>query len=145
MVIPKQNRKRQWIAAQTQHNLQDLCACVAIQMTSGPTFLFRSSELVLEQWFGFLRGQFTSSQMRCRDFLHASAKKCLQQKLNLKNNPPRLNPKYDESPGEAVTDVEFSQCAERALNSALKLMAVCTECLGQISQMSQDESLVGSR
>ena len=60
-----------WLPWQTQDNLQELCALTAISTMGLPGNLAwspsRSTEIALETFFGSLRSQFRSSQMRCRD------------------------------------------------------------------------------
>ena len=126
---------RLWLAPQTQQNLQELCGCICIQTTTledGQLFApFRSTELVLEQWFGYLRGQFCSSQFRTRDFLHASSKKSFQTVTKLNKKGPKMSDKVTCA-SKVVSDSDFIECCERALTSSLRLMAVCTEHLGKV-------------
>ena len=130
----KVSKTRVWLAKKTQTHLQELCGCIVIQFTTldQPWLPWRASELVLEQYFGFVRGQFQTSQFRTRDYIHASAKKAWQCKSRLKSNPPALTPDFPPEAWKAVSDTEFALCAERALSSALRLMAVCSEHLGPI-------------
>ena len=129
--IPK---SRLWLAHQTQANLQELSGCIAIACISKPDHLdwlpFRSSELPLEQWFGWLRKQFPNSQFRARDFCHASARKTFQQFQKIKSMSTTWSPQMPKSLEDAVSDEEYIQCADRALTSALKLMSACCEHLG---------------
>ena len=121
---------RVWLPKVTQTNLQELAGCVAIQVCSldgQQHFMpWRSSELVLEQYFGFMRGQYQSSQFRTRDYLHSSAKKCYVTLNQLKGGGAVL---ADDAPSMhgPVSDDQFIEVAERSLTSALRLMAVCSE------------------
>lgn len=126
------SKDRFWIARQTQRNLQELCACCAIQVTSvnGPYAPWSSTELKLEQYFGHLRGQFANSQFRTRDYLHASAKKSYQTLLKMQHQSPTLQENLPKRVEKPLSDETFIACSERALNSALRLMAACSEFLG---------------
>ena len=126
------SKDRFWIAKQTQRNLQELCACCAIQVTSvnGPDAPWSSTELKLEQHFGHLRGQFANSQLRTRDYLHASAKKSYQTLLKMQHQSPTLQENLPKRVEKPLSDETFIACSERALNSALRLMAACSEFLG---------------
>ena len=125
-------RSSTWLPKQTHDCLQELCGLTCIQIMGLPGDLawhpWRSSELPLEHHFGGLRGQFTSHQMRARDFLFADSKKMWQTLKRLKGSPDPHNPDF-ECP-QAPTDEEFVSAATRALSSALQLMACCSQQLG---------------
>ena len=133
----REAKGRLWIAKITQNNLQELCGCVVIAATSlgeDETWCpWRSTELVLEQHFGHLRQQFSSSQFRCRDFAHASAKRAWQTLTRQKHEGWSLSPELPKNKQRAVSDEEYITCAERALTAALRLMAVCTQPHGLIT------------
>ena len=97
------SRDRYWIAKQTQRHLQELCACCAIQVTSvnGLYAPWSSTELMLEQFFGQLRGQFANSQFRTRDYLHASAKKSYQTLLTMQRETPMLQDNLPLNPNKS--------------------------------------------
>ena len=117
-----------WLHKLTHKNLQFLCGVLAIAVCSldvGVPFVpHRSSELLLEQFFGYLQSQYASSQMTIRDYIHASAKKMRQTSLRMKRDPPQPSHVQAHS---AITDDEFAACAQKALNSAVKLMACCSD------------------
>ena len=124
-----------WIHAVTHRNLQDLCGCVAIATTSLPGDLdwmpWRSTEMQLEEYFGYLRGQMASAQLTVRDYLHCSARKAFhfqqkQQRKDAAADAPSHG--YDKSSRfSAVTNEEFHATAQAALDAALALMSSCTE------------------
>ena len=120
-----------WIPGQTHTNLQELCGMVAIAAMGLPGdmewFPGRSSELPLEQWFGSLRSQFASSQMRARDYLHAGAKKMYQTMVKIKDGCAPF--RSEIVCPKAVTEEEFVVCARQALQSAVRLMVCSTEFL----------------
>ena len=127
------SKNQLWLPRQTHSNLQHQCGFIAIACASlpedTPWFPWRSSELPLEQWFGYLRGQYSSSQMRARDFLHASARKMHQTYMRFTTARHKMGTPIACSPCVAASDAEFADCADRALKSALKLMAICSEFL----------------
>lgn len=118
-----------WLPYQTQDNLQELCALTAISTMGLPGNLAwspsRSTEIALETFFGSLRSQFSSSQMRCRDYVHAGAKKMHQSMTKIKDGC-EVHPHASSCPAP-VTDEEFAVIAERALASAVQLMACSCE------------------
>lgn len=122
-----------WLAPQTHECLQSLCAlvCIAAMGLPGnmPWCPHRSSELPLEQFFGSLRKQFSSSQMRMRDYMYA-ATRCMFEAQNKAKNGCLL---HDDGHAFAqpVCEEAFARCAERALTSATKLMACSSEPLDQ--------------
>ena len=74
-----------WIHRTTQRNIQDLCGLIAIAVTSLPDMDYlphRSTEITLEQFFGYLRSQMPSPQLTVRDYLHASARRMPPMLLN---------------------------------------------------------------
>ena len=105
--------------------LRLLCTSV-----NGPYAPWSSTELKLEQHFGHLRGQFANSQLRTRDYLHASAKKSYQTWLKMQHQSPTLQENLPKRVEKPLSDETFIACSERALNSALRLMAACSEFLG---------------
>ena len=116
-----------WLAAQTHNQLQELCGLSVIAACGLPGdqayHPWRSSELPLEQFFGSLRNQFGSSQMRCRDYLHASAKRMYQ---SMRKNHDGCTQHDPEAPlQKAVSDGEFVAIAKSALQSAIHLTACC--------------------
>ena len=121
-----------WLAPQTHECLQSLCGlvCIAAMGLPGdmPWCPQRATELGLEHHFGALRKQFNSSQMRCRDYLFASAK--IMAQVQAKGKQGFLVHDDARSFPQPVSDAEFQQCAQRALPAALKLMACCSEPLG---------------
>ena len=82
-------------------------------------------------WFGGLRGQFSSAQMRTRDYAQASARKQLQTLKKIESEGIHTHDagNYEVYPN-AVTEEEFASCADRALVSAVKLAACSCEFLG---------------
>ena len=121
----KVSKTRLWLPVQTQKNFQELCGAVAIQTTSVDSswLSWRSTEIPIETHFGELRRQFSTSQFRVRDFLHAQAKKGLVTKRKQLERTPQA-PANVEPP---CSETEFVEIAEQALTSALRLMAVCAE------------------
>ena len=114
-----------WIHSTTQANMQQLIGLTLIQRTSldGPYHPSRSSELPLEQYFGYLRKQFASSAMTCRDYIHAAARTMNQTSSRMAKDAPHRLPCVAANP---VSDAEFRLCADRAMTAALELMAVCS-------------------
>ena len=112
----------------TKKNLEELCGFVAIQCCTLPgAFVWRpfsSTELPIEQFFGLVRSQFTSSQVGVRDYLYASSivSRQFQAKIE-KNTGDCLHPR---TCGSAVTDAEFREIADRALLHSARLMAACS-------------------
>ena len=127
-------KRKVWIPHQTMTHLQELCGCIVIQSTTldQEVLPWRSSELTLEQYFGYCRGQFQSSQFRTRDYLQASVQKAYQTLHRMKNEPPAFTPDLPTS-FQPVTDKEFCLCADRAVSAAARLMSSCCECLGLVT------------
>jgi hypothetical protein len=121
-----------WLPYQTHDNLQELNALVAITVLGLPGSLdwnpHRSTEIPLESFFGTLRSQFASSQMRCRDYLQAQAKSHFATMQKIKDGVQPHNP--DACCPEAVSETDFVACSKRALGAALSLMACSCEQLG---------------
>ena len=117
-----------WLHRVTQTNVQQLVGMITVACASvgpdSPWYPWRSSELPLEQWFGYLRGQFPSSQMTIRDFLYAAGRKMQQTSCRLSKQPPQ---RIRSNTTEAISDAEFAMCAKRALQAALDLMASCSD------------------
>ena len=128
-----QPKTRLWLAKVTQNNIQELAGCIAISCTSlgegEPWLPWRSTELAIEQHFGHIRSQFSSSQFRCRDYANASARRAWRTLTKQKQEPLRLTEQMPQHLHKAVTDDEFVEAADRALTSALRLMSVCSRCL----------------
>ena len=133
-----QSKDRCWLHHATHNNLQQLSGCLAIACSAYPDSLpfkpWYSTELVLEEWFGSLRHQFKSSQMTVRDYLHASARqmkshlqRCsdLQEGRILKSSSKMADPLPESTMFKAVSEKEFQECADRALEGALSLMSCC--------------------
>ena len=125
-------RCTRWIAKQTHDNLQELTVLAAISLMGLPGDMvwnpWRNNELGLETFFGQLRGQFSSSQMRARDYLHASAKTQFQTLHKLKKNGCQLHAPDLPCP-QAASEDDFKACAKKALGNALHLMACSSESL----------------
>ena len=126
------NRNSMWLSPQTHENMQSLCGLVSSQVMGLPGDLpwcpWRSSELPLEQWFGSLRCQYASSQMRARDYMHA-ATKCMYRSQRRFKDGCQAHPGLADCP-QPVSEEEFTDCAKKALSSALKLMACSCESFG---------------
>ena len=132
------SKQKCWLHHHTHNNLQQLSGCVAISCSSYPDSLpfkpWCSTELCLEEYFGSLRNQYKSAQMTVRDYIHAS---CRQMKRTLSRcaalqdgkipltSDQRSAPLPDSRLYKAVTEEEYRQCADRALDGALNLMACC--------------------
>ena len=117
----------------TIRNMKDLAGCVAIQSVALPDgYHWRPhgmTELPIEQHFGMLRAQFTSAQMSTRDYIRASAR-CAEQYVRKLRNSGSSNSSDVRFPVEEdkrLTDQEFSEAGRRAFNSALELMAICSD------------------
>eukprot|EP00435_Cladocopium_sp_Y103_P008877 s3687_g2.t1 len=110
-----------WLPYQTH----ELCGLIAISVMGLPGHLAwvpsRSTEIALETFFGSFRSQFSSSQMRCRDYIHAGAKRMHQIMSGIKDGC-EVRPHASSCPAP-VTEDEFVTIANRALASAIRLMA----------------------
>ncbi|CAE7660477.1 unnamed protein product [Symbiodinium sp. CCMP2592] len=116
-----------WLHKTTQGNLQQLAGLVSIAcctLVPGTAWLpWRSTELHLEQFFGYLRSQYSSSQMSMRDYLYASSRQMQQTSMRLKHNPPQPVAYKAEA---SVSAEEYAACARRALDAALLLTECCS-------------------
>lgn len=123
-----------WLAPQTHTHLQELNASMAAALMSFPTdaeFLpHRQTELPLEAWFGSLRRQFQSSQMRTRDYCFAAAKQMFKSMKTITKNGScswRDQQPPDEVYFQPVSEEAFVERAARSMSSAVKLMACCSQ------------------
>ena len=118
-----------FIPAMTMKNMMELAGFIVIQCMSVPEgYAFRpwaSTELPIEQFFGLVRGQFSSAQVSVRDFLYSSTIVARQYQSHLQKATEADVIRPD--PGQkAVTDVEFRQLAEQSLKAAVKLVHHCS-------------------
>lgn len=120
-------KSSRWIAPQTHKNLCELCALICIQVMGLPGNMphlpWRSSELPLEQHFGFLRRQYTTAQLRTRDYIQSLAKQMWATSKKMKDSK-HLDVAGATFP-QALSEDEFCTCASKALASSIKLMAAC--------------------
>lgn len=112
----------------TIRNMKELAGCVAIAAMAIPDGYayrpFRMNELPIEQHFGALRGQFSSSQMSVRDFVTASANSA--RKAVAKQS--KTGKESVHIPQEkALSHEEFQQCADRAFSAAISLMEMSSD------------------
>ena len=129
----------------TLHNLQQLRGCIAISATSESSvqLMHRCTELPLEQWFGFLRTQYTSSQITVRDYLHAASKKMYQFSQRLSKDGSSQVPLQSGRPfmpavPERPWTVHCSQCcADETVPALLKKYVAFSS--GQLQAFSADE------
>lgn len=129
-----------WLPHQTHDNLQELNVLMAIATLGLPQNLdwnpHRSTELPLEIHFGTLRSHFASSQMRCRDYLQAQAKRHFATKQKIAEGCEPRNP--DPCCPAPVSEDEFVACSKRASGAALSLMACSCAQLGFASDAATD-------
>eukprot|EP00438_Fugacium_kawagutii_P027779 Skav220634 [mRNA] locus=scaffold112:439052:442517:- [translate_table: standard] len=114
----------------TIRNLKDLVGGVAIMAYTLPAgYCFRPwsmCELPIEEFFGMLRGQFTSSQMSTRDYLRASAR-CSEQTVRKLASKGSDFARAPATTDRKLTEEEFRQCGRKALDAALELMVLCCD------------------
>ncbi|CAK9003093.1 ZnF_CDGSH domain-containing protein [Durusdinium trenchii] len=81
----------------------------------------RASELPIEHWFSYLRGQSKNSQLTARSFWYASARQLMRNGKAL--NKVKTPTSYKEP---ALAEEEFIACSDRALKAALALASKCS-------------------
>ena len=104
----KQPRGSCFMAPQTCQTLQSVALVTALMCHTKPTGFCpwlegfgRVSELPIEQWFGFLRGQSQNAQLSTRQFFIASARQSVKHSNSL--NKSKVGPRKEE---QRLTDEE---------------------------------------
>lgn len=97
----KQPRGSCFMAPQTCQNIQSVALVTALMCHTKPASFCpwiegfgRITELPIEQWFGFLRGQSQNAQLSTRQFFFASARQSLKHSKSLNNS--KAGPRKEE-------------------------------------------------
>ena len=113
----------------TIQNLKDLAGGIAIIARTLPEgYCFRPwamNELPIEQHFGMLRGQYSSSQMTTRDFIRASAR-CAEQTVHQQSKAGVESVRSPDENDRKLSEEEFQECGRRAFAAAMSLMEFCS-------------------
>ena len=113
-------------------HMKQLCGFLMIQLTSVDTsscwLPHKSTECIIEEWFGMLRGKYASSQMSCRDYLRSSLQKqkWFLDKTQRSMSKPVERPEIPHQ-NARVSEAAFRECARRALSSACTLMSLISK------------------
>ena len=118
------------MAPQTHKNLQ-CCALGIIAVALNFDFPgdcwksghCRMTELPVEEWFGRLRSRSSTSQLSARAFWRSAAKEMLRY---VKEGKVQPSSRSGGSSPKAVSPEEFFDMSKRALDSAIKLVAFCS-------------------
>ena len=126
----KLGRGSLWMAPQTHKNLQ-CCALGIVAVALNFDFPgdcwksghWRMTELPIEEWFGRLRSRSSTSQLSARAFWRSAAKEMLRY---VKEGKVQPSSRSGGSSPKAVSPEEFFDMSKRALDSAIKLVAFCS-------------------
>lgn len=135
--LPKGSR---WMASQTSENLQMVAlSVILVGVTNDIGDVYRSgfgrmSELPVEQHFGALRIQSASAQLSSRAYWKACARHMIRtsRRHETSKTPVRSN-------CSPISDDAFRCCSVRALQSALELVAWCSNtCVDSLERMYRE-------
>lgn len=117
--------KTLWLSIKTHKALKDLAGAIIIALwgCSSPIAWERLTERCLEKRFGRVRTSFPSCVMTASDYFRASANAMRREVHKFQQNP--LEPMVPNDPPLTMDD--FCGAAQRAMQAALKLSAMCSD------------------